>query len=363
MTLLKSVHIERFRAFDRLDVEGLTRVNLIVGKNNAGKTALLNALELYFSDAPLTTLMLQLREEMFVSAPLLKESGPLSLLDVRPLFHGFRASIGDRCRVSGDDGRPELRLEIRGFGHAADLAGIRLEPDNPLQDASSPALLLFGGDVLKEAHQLAPAGGLPAELARKRSAGQVRQAAQFVPPELLSARRLAEFWNEVALTPAQDDVIKAMQIVEPDLLALTFLGNGAAEAGYGSVVVRLRGVGERVALASMGDGLKRILGLSLKLAVAKGGALLIDEIDTGLHYSTMVDMWRLVVETARRLDIQVFATTHNQDCIDAIRRLRQEQPALVPDVSLHRLERGVSQAIALSGDGIAAASELEFEVR
>jgi hypothetical protein len=70
-----------------------------------------------------------------------------------------------------------------------------------------------------------------------------------------------------------------------------------------------------------------------------------------------------VVETARRLDIRVFATTHNQDCIDAIRRLRQEQPALVPDVSLHRLERGVSQAIALSGDGIAAASELEFEVR
>ena len=52
----------------------------------------------------------------------------------------------------------------------------------------------------------------------------------------------------------------------------------------------------------------RMLGLALALANAKGGVLLVDEIDTGLHYSIMGDMWRMVGKLAATLDVQVFAT-------------------------------------------------------
>ncbi|HHC24806.1 MAG TPA: ATP-binding protein [Desulfobacterales bacterium] len=54
--------------------------------------------------------------------------------------------------------------------------------------------------------------------------------------------------------------------------------------------------------------------------------LLIDEIDTGLHFTVMENMWRLITQTAKRLDVQVFATTHNSDCWT--RSLEADQTAI-----------------------------------
>jgi AAA15 family ATPase/GTPase len=61
----------------------------------------------------------------------------------------------------------------------------------------------------------------------------------------------------------------------------------------------------------------RVLQLSLKLFSAKGGFLLIDEFENGLHYSVQEKVWALLFEMAERLDIQVFATTHSWDCIES----------------------------------------------
>jgi ABC-type branched-subunit amino acid transport system ATPase component len=350
MAHLTSLHIEGYRLFEKLDVEGLTRVNLIVGKNNAGKTALLNALEIYLSDTPLSTLLLQLdlREEKFVVPAILKENRPTSFLDTKPLFNGFRQPPGRTFIIVGDPNGAELRVTV-----------------SPLVDGET-FIQLSVGEKEEQRILIGPLGGVASEIAERFRFSTLRssRAAQFVPTELLSAKRLAEFWSEIALTPAENDVIEALKIVESKLVALNFLGNEFTSAtGFGNVFVRLEGMDDRVSMASLGDGLKRMLAMSLKLVSAKGGTLLIDEIDTGLHHSTMIDMWRLIVETARRLDVQVFATTHSQDCLDAILYLQEERPELVEDISLHRLERGYPKTTRLSGRAIAAASERQIEVR
>ncbi|ETX02887.1 MAG: hypothetical protein ETSY2_34620 [Candidatus Entotheonella gemina] len=57
-----------------------------------------------------------------------------------------------------------------------------------------------------------------------------------------------------------------------------------------------------------------MLGLILVLVRSQDGVVLIDEIDTGLHFTVLSNMWKLVYETAKRLNVQVFATTHSNDC-------------------------------------------------
>ena len=47
MAAITSVEIENFRCFQKLRVDGLAQVNLIVGANNAGKTVLLEAIAEY----------------------------------------------------------------------------------------------------------------------------------------------------------------------------------------------------------------------------------------------------------------------------------------------------------------------------
>lgn len=118
--------------------------------------------------------------------------------------------------------------------------------------------------------------------------------------------------------------------------------------------------GQRIPVGSMGDGIWRLLGITLAMVQARGGVLLVDEIDTGLHYSVLVDMWRLVLETARSLDVQVFATTHSRDCYEALAAVTEPGRT---EISLQRIERGKVEAIAFTELEIRQAADRGLEVR
>lgn len=125
----------------------------------------------------------------------------------------------------------------------------------------------------------------------------------------------------------------------------------------------MAGSEKRIPLGSIGDGLKRLLNLSIHLVSAKGGYLLVDEIDTGLHHRVMSEMWRLVIETAKRLDIQVFATTHSWDCVEALAWIHERYPELSDEVRLHRIDPGASATVVYTMDEIAIAERGQIEVR
>ncbi|MGH9765140.1 MAG: AAA family ATPase, partial [Blastocatellia bacterium] len=126
------------------------------------------------------------------------------------------------------------------------------------------------------------------------------------------------FWDRIALTSLEAEVVDALRIIESDIERLNLLSDAGRENETERVPkVKLRGEDEPVLLRSLGDGMNRLFGIALALANAKAGVLLIDEIENGLHYSVQKDVWRLVFETATRLDVQVFATTHSLDCISA----------------------------------------------
>lgn len=67
----------------------------------------------------------------------------------------------------------------------------------------------------------------------------------------------------------------------------------------------------------MGEGMRRVLQIVLKLVNARDGLLLIDEFENGLHYSVQPKVWTMLFELAEKLNVQVFATTHSWDCIKA----------------------------------------------
>jgi predicted ATPase len=76
-------------------------------------------------------------------------------------------------------------------------------------------------------------------------------------------------------------------------------------------------------LGSLGDGAWRMLTLAIVLTQCVGGMLFIDEIDTGLHYTVMADMWRLIHAASRQFDVQVFASTHSYDCVHSLATICQ----------------------------------------
>ena len=129
---------------------------------------------------------------------------------------------------------------------------------------------------------------------------------------------LRELWDEMLLTPQAEMVVEALRIIEPRVKNLAFLS-----AGEG-VKVLLEGEQEPVLLGSLGDGMRHLLMIAIALVGAREGVLLIDEVETGLHYTTLTGLWNLVFRMAERLNVLVLATTHSWDCIAAFGQAWEE---------------------------------------
>ena len=103
-----------------------------------------------------------------------------------------------------------------------------------------------------------------------------------------------------------------------------------------TAIVRTSDIPRPLPLRSFGDGLNRLFGIILSLVNARGGFLLVDEFENGLHYSVQLDAWRMVFRLAQSRDIQVFATSHSWDTIETFQKAAAEAPA---DGILIRLAR------------------------
>jgi AAA15 family ATPase/GTPase len=117
----------------------------------------------------------------------------------------------------------------------------------------------------------------------------------------------------------------------------------------------------------MGDGMVRVLQLLLLLVPAKGGLYLVDEFENGLHYSVQEKVWEMIFELARISNIQVFATTHSWDCIEAFKNVaaRSDDPAILFRVgkSIKTSEKGKVIATVFDKAALAQITQLEAEVR
>ncbi len=113
----------------------------------------------------------------------------------------------------------------------------------------------------------------------------------------------------------------------------------------------------------MGEGIGRLLSILLAIANARGGVALIDEIENGLHYSVQKQVWQAIAHAARQNDVQVFATTHSYECINAAyEAFASSEPY---DFALHRLDRidGEIKVVRYDRDMMKYALEMFHEVR
>jgi len=166
------------------------------------------------------------------------------------------------------------------------------------------------------------------------------------------------FFGEIEKAKRQREVLPALKILEPRLDRLSLAPLAGESVIHGDI-----GMPRLVPMPFMGEGVRRALSIVLAIANAPLGVVLIDEIENGLHYSVMKDVWKAIGVAARQLDVQVFATTHSYECITAA---HEAFTASGPyDLRLYRLDRineGI-QVAAYDQDVLGYAAEMSHEVR
>ena len=368
--MLSKLELEGYRGFEAYELAGLSRVNLLVGPNNCGKTSILEAVHFLVSegDPSVLTRSARSRGEMNGAGT---EPTRRTRPDVSHWFFGRRFEPGRRFRLSAEGGPGPVTVTVR---PAEREEAPLFESDAPDEgDVNGlPLLLQIEGASTRRAIVLPVAGnGVLLDIRYPRfrppwSAGaSPSPPVQFVTSDSLDIEPLRAMWDQVLIDGRESEVIGAMQLLEPELDSIHFLTNDAPEmrAGRAGVLLGFRGAGRRAPMGSYGDGMRRLLALSLSLMRTAEGFLLIDEIDTGLHWTIMEEMWRLVVETAKRSSIQVFATTHSFDCLRGLASLVESRPDLAGEISVQKIERLLKKAVDVDAQGLRVAVEQNIEVR
>ena len=361
--MFASLEIHGYRRFGHYRVAGLSRVNLLVGHNNCGKTSILEAVHLLASGTAPQVLgqIAQRRGELFAARR--ARHGYSVETTLTPtcahFFHGHDLATESEFMITGNDGRRSTHVVV-----------CRELPQEKAEAWRTGPSLRVTNKPLKPAQQLVipitEEGALLGELGGGgRNGSKNEPPVVFIAPDSLMPTSMGDMWNEIVHNRRESEVIDAMRILEPDLEDIFFLSGEAAYASGGptGVLAAFHGEQRRVPLGSLGEGMRRMLAIALALIHARGGLLLIDEIDAGLHYSVMGDMWRLVVEAAQRSDVQVFATTHSLDCVRGLAWLCDNYPALAEDVSLQKIEPTLEESVAFGAGELMVAVEQEIEVR
>jgi len=363
--LLDSLEIKGYRCFEHLTIEKLGRVNLIVGKNNVGKTALLESLWIYTNhdDSDILHKIAFSRDEITNEKNMSHESLKEYNSAIRHLFTG-RPSVPNSSLKREDF--PYFILTQNGPGAASAINKILtsdegyLKNSNGKKDEFSELMLNSSGNKVTVVYYLYESGsGMPVTSFVPRHNRKITNL--YISSAGLGIDKQVEFWDTITLTPLEDEVIKGLNLLIPKLKRIDFIGYPSGSKNR-VPIIRVENEKERVPLKSFGEGLNRLLGISMALVQCQNGMLLIDEIESGLHYSVLPDVWKLIFKTAKDLNVQVFATTHSKDCIEAFAQAAYDSPE---EGMLIRLERQGEKIVAktIEEEMLVDAVNYEVEVR
>lgn len=350
-------------------LEGLGRVNLLVGTNNSGKTSLLECVGLLHSacDPHVLRSVLDARGEW------LRDAAHGGVYDIVQLFP--RRDMSERISVLGKRSGPGSQ-----FGEVAAEMSVQagwLQGEMQFDDESGegmwdpPARLVWDSSERPRQFKapLTADGAMPSrQLARHFwGADDATPRVRFVDTGGMVPGDVGDIFGDVVVTDAEESVVEAMRLIEPRVERLAVRSSRRASPGRGArsgIVLRIAGADGQVPIGSVGDGVWRMLGLALALEDARGGVLLVDEIDTGLHYTVMQKMWTMVAQRAESLDVQVFATTHSRDCYESLASVADPGAAPPGDLTIHRIEHdNGGSVVSFAEHEVAAVAERGLEVR
>jgi AAA15 family ATPase/GTPase len=97
-----------------------------------------------------------------------------------------------------------------------------------------------------------------------------------------------------------------------------------AKSKTGEIKIREKGLDIRVPLHQYGEGANKLFRILLQMSLNKGGRILIDEIDAGIHFSRFSKFWAIILKVAADNNIQLFATTHNLECVQFFKEVLEQ---------------------------------------
>jgi AAA15 family ATPase/GTPase len=300
--MFNTIEIERFRGIKHASIEGFKQINLFFGKNNCGKSTLL--------------------ESLFLSAGL---SNPISFRNVnliRDYYKGnslddfilnfYNLDITQPIHITvGDDEKRDLKINISEKNKTI------ISIENEMVDKLSTVTdmdyeVKFDFIVNNESFStiLQFDSAQPDKVTWERAdAYEESLKCVYLSPKF-SFQTSIEGLDNIINNNDANFIIESLKLIEPRVNNINPTNKG--------LFVDI-GLDKFIPINVMGDGVRKIVSILTTIYNCKDGIVLIDEISNGFHYSVMSNLWKVVIDAAINNNTQLFITTHDYDSIKGLR--------------------------------------------
>lgn len=306
MAKIEKLNISNFRGIRSCQISDLGIVNIFLGKNNCGKSSVLESLFLLTGGSIPYNYE---RVNYMRLCPFVEPS------DFKLNFHSLDTSVP--IKISGLLETGTRNLEIRYVERdvtVVNIDGNTANENNPFKDYG----VYFELETEKQKHYSTSIEVLHDQIGKfqlKQDEGGIIPTQYVTPSE--PYENFEKIFSRIVENKEENRILEIIRTIEPSIRDIVVAGN--------RVLVDI-GEKKRIPVQLMGDGLRKVLSVVVNLAFIKGqGVVLIDELDNGLHYESMPILWRAIFIAAKEFDVQIFVTTHNIDSLQAAAKVMDEE--------------------------------------
>ncbi|AFI03948.1 AAA family ATPase [Helicobacter cetorum] len=340
--MIQSIHIKNFKNFKDTKIEGFTKLNIITGENNVGKSNLLEALYCLVGKdmhpcANITEIYDNIRKE-----PLTTDSANL-------IFYGLDTSKKIQITTTLDNQTLDLQIELVSNENQRVIES-QITPTTEYAQAFSQlnfALKKNNKEIYKDNLNIAKIPNFPLI---PNQPSYNRQFPNFNPNQL---RELSSFQRATIITPS--DVARKQNAMNPNTIqavrkicdnnqqeeslnkSLSQFNKNIQSISFSAnnqLKLKVRNIEkEKAPLSIFGDGFIKYLHIMSALIVNNAKVICVDEVENGLHFSTMRLLLEHVVdflkkdgeEDEKHNNLQVFMTTHSQEFVEILDQVIKEK--------------------------------------
>lgn len=339
--MIKEALIQNFKCFEKLIIPEFGRINLIAGRNNVGKSSLLEALFLFHD---------RTRPDKF-----LRQFAWRGMTEVvpdyealcRPYFYNNNLDQKILISVKADMGDGELYIYLN-----PDYMPPNIQVDNNKNVVEPSGHIAISTDALsihsidmeydfggkKEiSHHFTSNEGKPALHLETEHNAPLR-ACYFASKLHPSNQEIVKYFSDIAQDGREKELLEIIKIIEPRLESLKILTVGNTPYVHG----QLEGLDRAMPINLMGEGLAKLLHIASTMLSFNDSCIFIDEIENGFFHSVLPKIWEALSVAARKYNCQIIATTHSYECITAAHEGLSKHPDDFRFIRLNREDDNVT---------------------
>jgi AAA15 family ATPase/GTPase len=306
--MITKLNFKNLRYFEDFTLDGITPVTLISGKNNVGKSTLLEGIFLLFGHQN-PGIFFQLNA---FRGDVIQTLNPKVLWE--PLFKGLDTTRELSISAAKDDVEYVLRLQKN---EQSAISTSVVDKANETQDIIKPVVNSYPLKITYcESNGYKNAGNYHVVFPNI----SINLESPLKPIKLLGCyigshsqddpNVISEQFGGLELNGQKQRLIEALLSMDEKIADLFTVVSSGTGYIYAKTVS-----GMKIPLRSMGEGMNKLLSITLTMLANPGCVLLLDEVENGFHHSFHEKFWKLLFKLSAETNCQIFATTHSYECI------------------------------------------------